>query len=93
MAARADNLIASLKEKTNSLPESMSNFFAGKFTENLIFVEGDADIGSSTPGMKKLRTIIGEDRRKDEENLTDEYRSSTCFSKLYSSNNINNFQK
>jgi len=73
MAARADNLLESLREKTNALPESMQNFFSGKFTENLIFVESDADIGSSSPGKRKLTTIVGEDRKKDEENLTDEW--------------------
>ena len=74
MAARADELISTFDTYKSVLPKSFKDFFGKrKFSESLLFVEKESDIGSGTPGQRKLSRVVGENRIKREENLIPEW--------------------
>ena len=60
MKTRADNLLEAFETFKTALPESYKQFFDGrKFSESLIFVEKESDIGSGSVGQRKLSQIFG----------------------------------
>lgn len=65
LKTRADNLLETIEEFKTALPETYKQFFDGrKFSESLIFVEKETDIGSGSVGQRKLSQIFG-GRRQD----------------------------
>lgn len=60
LKTRADNLLETIEEFKTALPETYKQFFDGrKFSESLIFVEEETDIGSGSVGQRKLSKIFG----------------------------------
>ena len=74
LKTRADNLLETIEEFKTALPETYKQFFDGrKFSESLIFVEKETDIGSGTVGQRKLSQIFGGRKQDLEKNDNPEW--------------------